>query len=117
MVIDGKNPGQLKVSDQPYDRRVAGVISGANGINPGIQMRQEGRLDGGNNVALSGRVYVQADTSNGAIQPGALLTTSTTPGRAMKVSDHLRAQGAILGKAMTGLSEGNGMVLLLVTLQ
>jgi hypothetical protein len=46
-----------------------------------------------------------------------LLTTSSAPGRAMKVTDHARAQGAILGKAMTGLSEGNGMVLVLVTLQ
>ncbi len=68
-------------------------------------------------MALTGRVYVQADTSNGAIKPGDMLTTSGTPGRAMKVSDHLRAQGAILGKAMTGLRIGNGMVLVLVTLQ
>jgi hypothetical protein len=117
LVIDGKNPGQLKVSDQPYDRRVAGVISGANGINPGIQMRQEGVLDGGRNVALSGRVYVQADSANGSIEPGDLLTTSSTPGYAMKVTDYARAQGAILGKAMTALSQGKGTVLVLVTLQ
>jgi hypothetical protein len=74
-------------------------------------------LAGGRNVALSGRVYVQADASNGSIKPGDLLTTSSTPGRAMRVSDHLKAQGAILGKAMTGLDEGQGMVLVLVTLQ
>jgi hypothetical protein len=35
----------------------------------------------------------------------------------MKVTDHVRAQGAIIGKAMTGLSSGAGMVLVLVTLQ
>jgi hypothetical protein len=35
----------------------------------------------------------------------------------MKVTDHAKAQGAILGKAMTGLSDGRGMVLVLVTLQ
>ena len=29
----------------------------------------------------------------------------------------LRAQGAILGKAMTGLQSGKGLVLVLVTLQ
>ncbi len=45
------------------------------------------------------------------------LATSSTPGRAMKVSDHLKAQGAILGKAMSTLKEGQGMVLVLVTLQ
>jgi hypothetical protein len=117
VVIDEANPGQLKLTDRPYDTRVAGVVSGANGVNPGIQMHQQGLLEGGKNVALTGRVYVQADTSNGAIKPGDLLTTSSTPGHAMKVSDHVRAQGAILGKAMTALSEGKGMVLVLVTLQ
>jgi len=35
----------------------------------------------------------------------------------MKVTDHARAQGAVLGKAMTGLKEGSGLVLVLVTLQ
>jgi hypothetical protein len=117
VVIDDQNPGHLKMSDQGYDTHVAGVVSGANGINPGIQMQQQGVMEGGKNVALTGRVYVQADTSNGAIKPGDLLTTSTTPGHAMKVTDHVRAVGAILGKAMTGLSEGKGMVLVLVTLQ
>ena len=117
VVIDEANPGQLKLTDQPYDTRVAGVISGANGIHPGIQMQQQGLLEGGKNVALTGRVYVQADTSNGPIKPGDLLTTSSTPGRAMRVSDHGRAQGAILGKAMTTLKNGRGMVLVLVTLQ
>ena len=117
VVIDDQNPGHLKMSDQGYDTRVAGVVSGANGISPGIQMQQQGVLEGGKNVALTGRVYVQADTANGAIKPGDLLTTSTTPGHAMKVTDHVRAAGAILGKAMTGLSEGKGMVLVLVTLQ
>jgi len=117
VVIDAENPGGLKLSEQAYDSRVAGVVSGANGVNPGIQMQQQGLLEGGKNVALTGRVYVQADASNGPIQPGDLLTTSGSPGRAMKVTDHAKAQGAILGKAMTGLKDGNGMVLVLVTLQ
>ncbi len=113
-IADAKNPGQLKLADRPYDTRVAGVVSGANGIHPGIQMQQQGLLEGGRNVALTGRVYVQADASNGAIKPGDLLTTSSNPGRAMKVSDHTRAEGAILGKAMTGLKEGKGTVLVLI---
>jgi len=117
VVIDEANPGRLKMSDRSYDTHVAGVLSGANGVNPGIQMQQQGVLEGGKNVALTGRVYVQADTSNGAIKPGDLLTTSDIPGDAMKVTDHARAAGAILGKAMTGLGDGKGMVLVLVTLQ
>ncbi|HWY30617.1 MAG TPA: hypothetical protein VNX46_07695, partial [Candidatus Acidoferrum sp.] len=117
VVIDDQNPGHLKLSNRTYDTRVAGVVSGANGIKPGIQMQQQGLLEGGQNVALTGRVYVQADTSNGAIAPGDMLTTSSEPGYAMKVTDHARAAGAILGKAMGSLSEGKGMVLVLVTLQ
>ena len=93
------------------------MISGANGINPGIALHQEGALEGGQNVALTGRVYVLADATQGAIEPGDLLTTSSTPGHAMKVTDHARAQGAVLGKAMTNLAEGKGVVLVLVTLQ
>jgi hypothetical protein len=74
-------------------------------------------LESGQNVALSGRVYVLADAAHGAIRPGDLLTTSDTPGHAMKVVNHMQSQGAILGKAMSGLKNGKGMVLVLVTLQ
>ncbi len=117
VVIDDAHPGQLKLSTQAYDKRVAGIVSGANGVNTGVALQQAGLLDIGQNVALTGRVYVQADAANGAIKPGDLLTTSTTPGHAMKVTDHTQAQGAILGKAMSGLSNGKGMVLVLVSLQ
>lgn len=117
VVIDEQRPGHLKLSTEPYDRRVAGIISGAGGVNPGLSLQQQGVLEGGQAVALTGRVHVQADTTNGPIKPGDLLTTSVNPGHAMKVTDHTRAQGAILGKAMTGLTEGKGLVLVLVTLQ
>lgn len=117
VVIDPDHPGQLMLSSTAYDTRVAGVVSGANGINPGIALHQEGVLEGGQNVALSGRVYVLADATQETIRPGDLLTTSATPGHAMKATDHARAQGAILGKAMTGLSGGKGPLLVLVTLQ
>jgi hypothetical protein len=117
VVIDKDNPGHLTMSDRAYDTRVAGIVSGANGVNPGISMSQQGLLEGGQNVALSGRVYALADASNGPIEPGDLLTTAAAPGHAMKVVDHLKAQGAILGKAMTELKEGRGVVLVLVSLQ
>lgn len=118
MVISDERPGELQLSREEYDTRVAGIISGANGINPGLQLTQQGVNDvGGQPVALTGRVYCQADASFGAIKPGDLLTTSSTPGHARKVSEHTRAQGAILGKAMSALPEGTGYVLVLVTLQ
>jgi hypothetical protein len=116
LVIDPRHPGQLKQSERAYDKRVAGIVSGANGIQPGITLHQEGALEGTHHLALSGRVYALADAAHGAIEPGDLLTTSDTPGHAMKVMDDSRAHGAILGKAMTGLAEGRGLVLVLVTL-
>jgi hypothetical protein len=117
VVIDDEQPGRLKLSARAYDTRVAGIISGAGGVQPGITLSQQGVLEGGQNVALSGRVYVQADATESPIKPGDLLTTSATPGHAMKVRDHAQAQGAILGKAMSHLDEGKGLVLVLVTLQ
>ncbi len=117
VIIDKENPGKVKLSDHAYDSCVAGILSGANGVNSGILLKQQGFNDGGQNVALSGRVYALADASYGAIQPGDLLTTSDTLGHCMKVSDHARAKGAIIGKAMSSLKEGKGMVLVLVSLQ
>jgi hypothetical protein len=117
VVIDPEQPGQLRQSTSAYDKKVAGIISGANGINPGLRLSQSGVNDSGQDVALSGRVYVLATSANGVIEPGDLLTTSDLPGHAMKVTDHSRAQGAVLGKAMSSLADGEGMVLVLVTLQ
>jgi len=116
--IDPARPGKLRLCDRAYDRCVAGVVSGAGGIGAGLLMGQPGSpADGEHPVALSGRVFCRATTRNGSIEPGDLLTTSDLPGHAMKVTDHTRAQGAVLGKAMTSLTQGTGLVLVLVTLQ
>src|SRR5205823_10592065 len=98
VIIDEESPGHVKLSDRAYDNRVAGILSGANGVKSGILLKQQGFNDGGENVALSGRVYALADASYGAIKPGDLLTTSDTPGHCVKVTNHARAQGAIVGK-------------------
>ncbi len=118
VAIDPQRPGALRVSDAPYDRTVAGCISGANGLNPGLVMQQEGSAASGDYpVAVSGRVYCWADASTGPIQPGDLLTTSALPGHLMRVSDYDRAHGAVVGKAMSALEAGQGLVLVLVALQ
>lgn len=116
VIIDDQNPGKLCVASEPYDSRVAGVISGAGGIKPGLTLKQEGLLESGQNVALSGRVFVRASTVNGAIKPGDLLTTSSAPGLAMKATDRDRAFGSTIGKAMGVLEHGEGLVLALVNL-
>jgi hypothetical protein len=116
--IDTENPGQLVISQQAYDRTVAGIISGAGNIDPGMILGQSDSVsDCDLKVALTGRVYCLANTSNGAIQQGDLLTTSNIPGHAMKVTNYSMAQGAIIGKAMSSLISDSGLVLVLVSLQ
>ena len=118
MSIDPENPGKLKLADKAYDKCVAGIISGAGEIKPGMIMGQtESIAYGEYPVALTGRVYCYAETSNGNIKPGDLITSSGIPGYAMKAMDNRKAQGAIIGKAMTSLEEEKGLVLVLVTLQ
>ena len=116
--IDPKNPGKLAITSQAYDKKLAGIVSGANGIKPGMIMGQHASIANGQfPIALSGRVYVKADATFGAIQPGDFLTSSSISGIAMKAAGFQKAQGAIIGKAMTGLERGEGMVLVLVNLQ
>jgi hypothetical protein len=116
VAIDPQNPGKLTLATEPYDRKVAGIISGAKGLKPGMVMRAQGDpyADGAHNIALSGRVWCWCDAAFGAIAPGDRLTTSATAGHAMKAADRDRADGAVIGKAMTPLDEGRGLVLVLV---
>ena len=126
------------------------MISGANGLNPGMVMKSASGLavtksapdtQPGSGirdsrpptpgsripdiatearptehpVALTGRVWCWCDATHGAIGPGDLLTTSSTPGHAMRVAPNGNApRGCILGKAMSSLKKGRGLVLVLV---
>jgi hypothetical protein len=117
VVIDEDNPGHLKLSRRPYDKSVAGIVSGAGGINPGLTLRQEGVMEAGQLVALTGKVYALATAANGSIKPGDRLTTSALPGHCMKATDSSLCDGAVIGKAMSSLEFGEGLVLVLVNLQ
>lgn len=114
--IDIDRPGALTLSSAAYDRRVAGVVSGAGPLTPGVMLAQAESDADAQPVALIGRAYVLADTSGGPIAPGDILTTSAFPGRAMRASDLDRAKGAAIGKAMSALREGSGLVLVLISL-
>jgi hypothetical protein len=117
LVVDDQNPGKLTISNQPYDTRVAGVVSGAGGIDPGLTLTQHSCRGNCAMLTMVGRAYVLAETSTAPIRAGDLLTTSAIPGYAMKSTDSSRSQGAILGKAMSSLQGGAGLVLVLINLQ
>jgi hypothetical protein len=68
-------------------------------------------------VALMGKVFCNVDASYESVEVGDLLTTSNTPGHAMKASDSSRAFGAVIGKALRPLREGKALVPILVALQ
>jgi hypothetical protein len=115
MVLD--EAGVLQASSRAYDKRVAGVISGAGPYRPGIVL---GRGNGSPTrmpVALIGKVTCKVDARYGSVEIGDLLTTSPTPGHAMKAVDYASAFGAVIGKALRPLSEGCDLVPILVALQ
>jgi hypothetical protein len=112
-----QDDGRLVQSLMPYDKRVAGVVAGAAGHRPGIilgkQETQSHRLP----IGLLGRVSCKVDADYAPIAVGDLLTTSATPGHAMKANDPSQAFGAVLGKAMAPLANGRGLLPILITLQ
>jgi len=117
VVVDDDQPGKIKVSNRAYDSKVVGIISGAGGIHTALMLHQDDALQGDQVVAIAGRVYCKAEANSNPIKPGDLLTTSSIQGHCMKAADRNRAYGAIIGKALTGLDKGEGLVLVLVNLQ
>ena len=117
MAIDADHPGALCIARGTYNRRVAGILSGANDLGAGMILADLPGAKHSMPLALSGRVWVYGDATRKAIEPGDLLTTADIPGYAMAVTNYARAQGAIIGKAMTGLKHGKGLILVFVALQ
>lgn len=115
MVID--DDGRLQPSARPYDRRVAGIVSGADGFRPAIVLGHRPGESHRLPIALTGRVACNVDAGHAPIQVGDLLTTSATFGHAMKAADPRRAFGAVIGKALRSRSSGRGAIPVLVALQ
>ena len=109
--------GALSESQQAYDKRVVGVVSGAGDYKPGIVLDKQQTSSNRQPIALMGKVFCKVDASYGPIEVGDLLTTSPTLGHAMKTSDPLKAFGAVIGKALRPLSEGQGLIPILIALQ
>ena len=117
VMVLGDEEGALLQSRLPYDKKVAGVVSGAGDFKPGIVLdkRQTGKER--KPIALLGKVFCKVDAQFGAIEVGDLLTTSASPGYAMKAADPLKAFGAVIGKALRPLKEGRGLIPILIALQ
>ena len=115
--------GSLQLSCQKYDKKVAGIVSGAGGYKPAIILGEKKRSDNTNKnknrlpVALVGKVYCKVDARQSPIETGDLLTTSSTKGYAMKAEDPIKSFGAVMGKALGSLKDGLGLIPVLVTLQ
>ena len=109
--------GAVHQSHQPYDKRVAGVVSGAGEYKPGIVLDKQQSERKRQPIALLGKVYCKVDAHYGANDVGDLLTTSPTPGHAMKTSDPVKAFGAVIGKALQPWPSGQGLIPILIALQ
>jgi hypothetical protein len=117
LVLDTEALNQVRASSQAYDVAVAGVIS----VTPGILLGEAG--EGKVKVATTGRVKVKVDASRTPVRVGDLLVTSNKqgmamPSEAMDINGRKFHQpGTILGKALESLKEGEGEILVLLSLQ
>jgi hypothetical protein len=115
VVID--EDGALRESLEPYDKKVAGVVSGGGDYKPAIVLdkRASGKYRAA--VALVGKVCCKVDAQYAPINVGDPLTTSPTPGHAMKAAEPGKAFGAVIGKALRPLDKGQGLIPILIALQ
>ncbi|MCL6642674.1 MAG: S8 family serine peptidase, partial [Candidatus Bipolaricaulota bacterium] len=123
--VDPHNPKHYRKARGAYSPLVAGVISSNPGFVLGLKhlslalsVNGEGTGEVGPGerplLALLGRVPVKATTENGPIRPGDLLTSASKRGYAMRCVDVTQCEGAIIGKALETLDEGEGVILMLV---
>jgi hypothetical protein len=124
-LVSTSRPGEVTRCTYPYDTAVIGVYS----TRPGVLGADKGGVTevrpNDIPVAIVGIVRVKVSAENGAIRPGDLLTTSATPGHAMRASPitvngvTFYPAGVLVGKALEALdlSQGTGVILMLVTLQ
>lgn len=109
--------GKLVKSSKAYDKKVAGVISGAGKYKPAIIMDKQSNSENRLPIAMMGKVMCHVDASFGSIEVGDLLTSSPTPGYAMKADDPVKAFGSVIGKALGKMEDKKGLIPILVSLQ
>jgi hypothetical protein len=115
MVLD--EAGTIRPCSKSYDKHAIGVVSGAGPYRPAIVFDRVETPKQRLPISLVGKVCCMVDATFGAIKVGDMLTTSSTVGHAMKAADPSKAYGAVIGKALGRLSEGKGLIPILVVLQ
>jgi len=141
LVADPNATESVILSDQAYQSSVVGVVSTDPHLSMGMNIimdEETGQPIQGSSatrLALSGRVPCKVTDENGPIQPGDLLTTSSTPGHAMKwtpldvneaqnfeelkqmLAENEMRRHAVIGKALEAHSGGTGKIQVLISLQ
>ncbi|MBI2039453.1 hypothetical protein HYT18_00035, partial [Candidatus Microgenomates bacterium] len=98
VVADPNLPGiGFKKSNKAYDGKILGIVS----TQPGLVLGDDSTPPSDKQakpvqLALAGRVPVKVSTENGPIEVGDYLTSSSTPGVAMKATK----AGPVVGKAL-----------------
>jgi len=117
LVIDATANRRVALAQQPYSTLVAGIYSTKPGLLGSTRKVNESAPQNEVPLAVVGIVSCKVTAENGAIRVGDLLVTSSTAGHAMKGTDRSKMLGAVVGKALEPLEEGNGVIQVLVTLQ
>ena len=101
--------GRLTAPKQrAYDKKVAGVISGAGDLKPPFDSDKQPQSTNRLPIALMGKVFCKVDAQYSAIEEGDLLTTSPTSGHAMKATDPAKRLAQSSGKQLKPLEKGTG---------
>lgn len=114
LVISSDQNRAVTLSLKPYASNIIGVYSTKPGFVGSIHPMEE-KKQNEIPVAITGIVPCKVSTENGPIKRGDLLTSSGTPGYAMKATDP--KIGTILGKALEALDSGKAKIEVLVILQ
>lgn len=117
VVISDDANNTVTPSTSAYDTGVAGVVSPTPGLLLGVGSESKAK------IATTGRVKVRVDASKYPIRKGDLLVTSDCPGMAMKSEPldiggtKIHRPGTLIGKALEPLANGEGEILVLLSLQ
>lgn len=142
VVADVNNKESVVKSSKPYQNGVVGVISTKPHMTMGMELVVDEKTGEplkdakpATRLALTGRVPVNVCGENGPIQPGDYLTTSSTPGTAMKwtlldvnkakdfeelkkmISENERRSKTVIGVAVDSFAgSGTGKIVVLISL-